>query len=142
MIPPGSRDAFAPAEGAGEFPRERREEAVLVVEDERVTRDFFDASLRQAGFDVDAAADGLEALGRLESRSYDAIVLDLHLPRIDGMGVLRFVSERHPELLPRVVLVTGLDLRDITTLYPICSTISKPVTAAKLVEIVRRCLVR
>lgn len=134
---------FTPTEAGGESPSPMRATGaatVLVVEDERVTREFFVAALRQAGFDVDIAVDGLEAIGRLESRAYDALVLDLQLPRLDGMGVLRFLSERHPEVLRRVALVTGLSVRDIAPLYPICGTLPKPVTASRLVEIVRDCM--
>lgn len=136
---------FAPVEAGGESQLQARATdaaTVLVVEDERVTRDFFVAALREAGFDVDIAVDGLEAIGRLESKAYDALVLDLQLPRLDGMGVLRFLSERHPEMLGRVALVTGLSVRDIAPLYPICGTLPKPVAASRLVEIVRDCLAR
>lgn len=145
MIRSGSGGSFAAAEAGGESPLDGREHgtyAVLVVEDDHATRDLFASTLSQTGFSVNVAADGLEALGRIESRQYDAVVLDLHLPRLDGMGVLRFVNERHPRLLARVVLVTGLGLHDIAPLYPICGTLPKPVTAAKLVEIVRGCLIR
>lgn len=143
--PSGEERSFTPTEAGGESPLQTRPNdvaTVLVVEDERVTRDFFVAALRQAGFDVDIAVDGLEAIGRLESKAYDALVLDLHLPRLDGMGVLRFLSERHPELLRRVALVTGLSVQDVASLYPICGTLPKPVSASRLVEIVRECLTR
>lgn len=141
----GGERSVTSVEAGGESPLQTRPNGlatVLVVEDERVTRDFFVAALRQAGFDVDVAVDGLEAIGRLESKAYDALVLDLQLPRLDGMGVLRFLSERHPEVLCRVALVTGLSVRDIKPLYPICGTLPKPVTASRLVEIVRDCLGR
>jgi two-component system OmpR family response regulator len=62
---------------------------VLVVEDETALRDQLADLLRQAGYAVDAAADGLRAeyLGRTET--YDAAVLDLGLPRLDGLTVVR-----------------------------------------------------
>ncbi len=62
---------------------------VLVVEDERVLAEQLSATLAAAGYAVDVAADGTDAefLGRTES--YDAVVLDLGLPGMDGLTVLR-----------------------------------------------------
>lgn len=121
------------------IPRAEEKARVLVVEGEPSTRDFFAASLRDAGFDVDIAGDGLEAIGRIESAAYCALVIDLHLPRLDGLGVLRFLSERRPELLRHTAVITGLSLPEITELFPVCDTLPKPVSAARLIEIIRRC---
>lgn len=134
--------SFSAPEAGGESPRTPRSEEngrVLVVEGERSTRDFFAATLRDAAFAVDIAGDGLEAIGRIESATYRALIIDLHLPRLDGLGVLRFLSERRPELLQHTAVITGLSLQEITELFPVCDTLPKPVSAARLVEIVRRC---
>lgn len=115
---------------------------VLVAESDGPTLEFFVSALAAAGFRVDAASDGLEAIGRLEAREYDGVVVDLHLPRKDGLGVLQFLSERQPALLGRVVLVTGLALPEIGMLYPICATLPKPISAARLVATIEECLKR
>lgn len=62
---------------------------ILLVEDDRLLGDGIRAGLAQAGFAVDWATDGRQAELALAGEPYDAVVLDLGLPRIDGMEVLR-----------------------------------------------------
>ncbi len=62
---------------------------VLVVEDEPDLLRVLGRSLREAGYAVDEAADGREGLYKASSSDYDAVVLDLMLPRMDGVEVLR-----------------------------------------------------
>lgn len=116
--------------------------SVLVAEGDQATRDFLASALADAGFRVDLASDGLEAIGRLEAHDYDALVVDLHLARTDGMGVLHFISERQPALLERVVLVTGLALPEIGAIYPICATLPKSISPKRLVETINTCVNR
>lgn len=115
---------------------------ILVAESDAATRELFVSALAHAGFLVDVASDGLETIGRLEAGDYAAVVMDLHLPRTDGLGVLRFLSERQPGLLARVVLVTGLALPEIDALYPICATLPKPISPSRLVETIKACVNR
>ena len=115
---------------------------VSVAESDAATREFFVSALVNAGFRVDVASDGLETIGRLEAGDYAAVVVDLHLPRTDGLGVLQFLSERQPGLLARVVLVTGLALPEIDALYPICATLPMPISPSRLVETIRTCVSR
>lgn len=114
--------------------------SVLVAQGDRPTRELFASTLANAGFHVDIASDGLEAIGRLETRDYDAVIVDLHLTRTDGMGVLEFIAERHAALLGRIVLVTGLALPEIGALYPIFATLPKPISPRRLVDVVRTCM--
>lgn len=115
---------------------------VLIAESDQPTRDFFASALADAGYRVDVASDGLEAIGRLEAHDYDALIVDLHLARTDGMGVLHFISERQPALLERVVLVTGLALPEIGAIYPICATLPKSISPKRLVETINTCVNR
>ena len=62
---------------------------VLVVEDFEVLRDSIAQGLREAGFTVDTAVDGETGLWHAQSNDYDVIVLDLMLPRVDGLTVLK-----------------------------------------------------
>jgi heavy metal response regulator len=62
---------------------------VLVVEDELRVRSFLERGLQEAGFAVDVAADGEDGLRLALVHPYDAIVLDLMLPKRDGLSVLR-----------------------------------------------------
>ena len=62
---------------------------LLLFEDESLLRAQLKATLEQAGYAVDEAADGLQALHLGATEPYDAIVLDLGLPQLDGLSVLR-----------------------------------------------------
>ena len=62
---------------------------VLVVEDEPDLRDVLSRALREAGYAVDAAADGRDGLFKAKSVPYDAVLLDWMLPKMDGLAVLR-----------------------------------------------------
>ena len=62
---------------------------VLVVEDERALRRQIEASLIEAGYAVDTAADGERADFLAQTEEYDAVLLDLGLPRVDGLTLLR-----------------------------------------------------
>ena len=91
---------------------EGREGHVLVVEDIDTTRQQLVETLRRNGFRVDEAHDGLEALKKVSARRFDAILLDLVLPYVDGWQ-FREMQLRHPELatIPTVV-VTVRPLRE------------------------------
>lgn len=62
---------------------------ILLVEDEKLLSDMIIKGLKNAGYAVDAAYDGEEALYQYEVNEYDLIVLDLNLPKVDGLDVLR-----------------------------------------------------
>lgn len=115
---------------------------VLVVEGDATTRDGFTSAIARAGYNVDAATDGLEAIGRLEAGKYDVVLLDLHLTRLDGLGVLAFIADRQPSVLPRVVLITGVDLPAVAPLYAIYATLPRPVSARRLVAVIEDCASR
>jgi two-component system NtrC family sensor kinase len=91
--------AAEPGGGAGSV--------VLVVEDEEALAAAVAESLTDAGFAVDRARDGGEALMRVKARVYDLIVCDLKMPRVDGMTFYRALEREHPEVARRIVFVTG-----------------------------------
>ncbi len=62
---------------------------ILVVDDEKDIRDIIRGYLEFEGFDFAEAADGMEALAILEKEDFDLIVLDIMMPKLDGMTVLR-----------------------------------------------------
>lgn len=78
---------------------------VLVVDDEADLRTLVAEALTNDGFVVAQAADAAEALERLKSFAYDALVIDLRLPDADGMEVLDAALTRYPEVL--AVMMTG-----------------------------------
>jgi two-component system NtrC family sensor kinase len=80
---------------------------VLVVEDEPALAVAVAEALGDAGFVVDRAGDGEEGLTRLAEQSYELIVCDLKMPRIDGMQFYRAMAAATPALARRVIFVTG-----------------------------------
>jgi signal transduction histidine kinase len=80
---------------------------VLVVEDEPALAAAVGEALTDAGFVVDRAGDGEEALARVSERPYDLVVCDLKMPRLDGMSFYRAIALTSPDLAKRVIFVTG-----------------------------------
>jgi len=78
---------------------------VLVVDDEEVVRLGYRRVLSADGFSVMAAGDGPEALTLMGSGPFDVVLLDMRMPGMDGMDVLRAIKERWPQ--SEVVVVTG-----------------------------------
>ena len=66
---------------------------VLVVDDEENIRHMLRLMLRRAGYEVDTASDGLEALEALRGQPYDVVLLDLRMPRMDGLTFLEEVQQ-------------------------------------------------
>ena len=81
--------------------------AALVVEDEVALGAAVAEALADAGFLVDRASDGIEALDRLKDRPYDLIVCDLKMPRLDGAAFYRELATNDPAMARRVLFVTG-----------------------------------
>ena len=83
---------------------------VLVVEDYAPLRKALSKGLREAGLAVDATGDGEEGLWYAESNEYDVIVLDLMLPKMDGLTILK--SLRDAENRANVLILTAKDAVD------------------------------
>jgi len=84
---------------------EPRGETVLVVEDEQIARKGMEHVLEKEGYQVISVNDGLEALELLESRTFDLVITDLRMERVDGLKVLKKSKDTQPHT--EVVLVTG-----------------------------------
>ena len=86
----------------------RREDKILVVEDNpAICREM------EQSFDCDCATDGWDAIEKLETRHYDAIVIDADVPRHSGYGVLTYLREEVGDDLPNVIFLTDNDETDI-----------------------------
>ena len=78
---------------------------LLLIEDERTLCDAVARRLRRSGYSVDLAYDGERALQLLEVERYDLVLLDLNLPKLDGMSVLRTLRQTDRET--RVLILSG-----------------------------------
>jgi two-component system NtrC family sensor kinase len=81
--------------------------SVLLVEDERALAAAVAEALTDAGLNVDHAADGEEALVRMRDQTYDTIICDLKMPRVDGKTLYRAIAAATPALARRVIFITG-----------------------------------
>ncbi len=80
---------------------------ILIAEDDDLLRDALSAQLTQAGHTVASAAHGLQARELLESTRFDGVILDLGLPKLDGMAVLQWIRQR--VLALPVLILTARD---------------------------------
>jgi two-component system copper resistance phosphate regulon response regulator CusR len=83
---------------------------ILVVEDEKRIADFLSRGLESGGYAVDVAGDGASALEKVHATEYDLIILDLGLPDMDGMAVLKKVRTRKTS--PPVLILSARDAVD------------------------------
>jgi PAS domain S-box-containing protein len=81
--------------------------SVLVVEDEAALANAVTDALGDAGYTPTHAADGEHALELVTERSFDAVICDLKMPRMDGKSFYRKLAALKPELAKRVIFVTG-----------------------------------
>ena len=97
--PTGPDEAHEPSpEALREALRERMQrrgvaEPLLVAEDDPVSREISTLLLRQAGFEVDVACDGQEAVERASSRHYAMVLMDMQMPRLNGLEATRRIRE-------------------------------------------------
>lgn len=82
---------------------------ILIIEDERRLANIIKRGLGEEGFAVDVAYDGAEGkyLAELNAKEYDAIVLDLNLPKIDGLTLCRYLREQKIEV--PILILTAMD---------------------------------
>ena len=115
---------------------------ILIVEDEPDIQELLLAYLRDAGYDAVAAGDGVAALDLFRSRTFDLVLLDIMLPKIDGFGVCEVI--RRQSQVPILMLTAlegeeqqlrgfGLDIDDYVT-----KPFSIPVLLEKIRVILRR----
>ncbi|OGY22046.1 MAG: hypothetical protein A2126_04755 [Candidatus Woykebacteria bacterium GWB1_45_5] len=82
---------------------------ILVIEDDQFLRELYDELLREEGYEVDLAPDGQSGLNKLLKGGYHLVLLDIMLPKMDGLEILRQVKDKRPEQ-PNgpIVLLTNL----------------------------------
>ena len=84
--------------------------AILVVDDEENLRNLLSKILSDGGHAVETAADGEAALAKYKASRFDLVLLDLKLPKLDGMSVLRGIMEHDPDAL--VIIITAFSTID------------------------------
>lgn len=115
---------------------------ILIVDDEEMNRDMLSRRLQRAGFRCTLAADGFEALDKVEVEDFDLIVLDIMMPRLSGLEVLHTLRKEHdPLALPIVMATAKTETDDIVTALKlgandyVTKPINFPVVLARLQSI-------
>jgi CheY-like chemotaxis protein len=116
---------------------------ILVVDDEVHIARFLEFLLNREGYQTAIAHDGLEALERYHTFKPDGILLDLLLPKLSGLDVLRRIHEEtEPDArAPFILLLTGMNLQDIPIDIMKLGTIAhcpKPVAPSTLIRMLQK----
>lgn len=121
------------------------EKRILVVDDEQDVREFLSTCLRDVGFQVDTAIDGFDALAQIDRSPPDLITLDLLMPRISGIKMMRKLRKNPAWKQIPVIIITAHakdqhGKKDLNDLYaeevaPVPEHIlEKPITPSRLVD--------
>ena len=113
-------------------------EKVLLVDDEEEFISVLSERMETRGIKVDTAASGKEALKRVEEGSYDAIILDLKMPEMDGIETLKHLQAKNPDW--QIILLTGyatLEKGIEAVKLGAVDFLEKPADIHKLMEIIR-----
>ncbi|MBI5475750.1 MAG: response regulator [Ignavibacteriales bacterium] len=84
---------------------------ILVVDDEEALRTVLSAELLNAGYEVDTASDGDDAISVVQNKRFNLVLLDIKMPKVDGFEVLKFIKKNFPGV--KVIMLTGFaDLKN------------------------------
>ena len=113
---------------------------VLVVDDDDAIRSLLGKLLSRHGLEVDNANDGVAALEKLRSETYDAVLLDLMMPRKSGFDVVAELRESDPELLSRILIISAFPDRAFEALGNVCRIVPKPFEIPNLLAAIAECV--
>ena len=116
-------------------------EKILIVDDDPEILDVIADILQQAGYDVDQAKDGRNAIRRIEDDFYDLVVTDLNLPKVDGMKVLQYVVDQSPDTTCIILTGYGTIKGSVEAIKTgAFDYISKPVKSDEILIVVEKAL--
>ena len=78
---------------------------VLLVDDEEEFTSLLAERMHSRGFEVDISSSGVKALEKVDDKAYDAIILDLYMPEMDGIETLKHLLKKNPDL--QIIFLTG-----------------------------------
>ncbi len=118
--------------------RDRHIHSVLVVDDTEIIRDLLVDVLRNDGYAVEKAANGIEAVEMVRQKHYDLVFTDMHMPRQDGLTTARKVHEINPITLVIVTDSYPDKLSHALLNEAVVGTICKPFDLAELRSVLQR----
>lgn len=110
---------------------------ILIIEDEQDILTLYKELLKGAGFEVETAENGEDGLNKILEGKAQLVLLDIMMPKLDGIGILQTLKERG-SILPKIVMLTNLSqdnvLKEAEELGAIGWIIKSEVTPDKLLE--------
>ena len=86
------------------------DQRILVVEDDLFLRELYTDILRGEGYEVESAADGEQALEKMKVGGYDIVLLDIIMPKMDGLSVMKQMQNLTPQAPNKyIIFLTNLD---------------------------------
>ncbi|MBI5646048.1 MAG: sigma-54-dependent Fis family transcriptional regulator [Ignavibacteriae bacterium] len=125
----------------GNEPKAKSGASILVVDDEKLFRDVLTAKLIENGYVCDNAINGIEAINKIQRQQYDVILLDIKMPRVNGIEVLKHISEN--TLSSEVIMLTTFtDVRTAveTVKLGAYDYVTKPYNLTELLQTIERAL--
>ena len=118
---------------------------LMVVNDDLYIRELYEEVLKDEGYSVETASNGEEALNKLKLGGYDLILLDIMMPKLDGLGVMDALSKTPPAIKNGpTILLTNLDhdplIKDAMSKGAAAFIIKADITPADLLEQVKKYL--
>jgi two-component system chemotaxis response regulator CheY len=111
---------------------------ILVIDDSSLVRLYCRDVLERAGFEVDQAINGIEAMERILTKTFDLAIVDVNMPRMDGLSFIRALRAADPTIasIPAIVITTeaGAEDRHDARLAGANFYLVKPVSEADLVR--------
>lgn len=115
-----------------------RSPKLLIIDDDADIREVVTLVFEDRGFEVEALTDGIDAVKL--TKDYDVILLDLNMPVFDGERLADYWSLTDPEMLRRVIVLSGYSRFARGRPIPAFATVRKPFDTEDLVEVVQRCV--
>ena len=115
--------------------------SILIVDDEASFREMLSALLTSQGYSVAVAADGVEAMNAVQNSFFDLVLLDVKMPRVDGVEVLHFIKQQYVDT--QAIMLTGVD--DVRIAVECMNLgafhyLTKPYSADELMALIDRAL--
>ena len=112
---------------------------ILVVDDDKEIVKLLQTAIENAGYEVDTAADGLEAYQQMKSRNYDCMLLDISMPKINGAELL-LLMQAEGISLPAIVMATfpGFDKEEMRQFANVVEFFSKPFEMKDMIQAIRK----
>jgi DNA-binding response OmpR family regulator len=112
----------------------KKKRRALLLEDDPSMQRLVSTLLKREGYRVDVFLTGRDAIRALESDPFDVLLLDLMMPHEGGMTVIRHLRSKAPELLKRVLVVTGSPKSVVGTVRnEVAGVVQKPFEASELI---------